>query len=145
VVVKAIKKMKIEYLSHTADIRMKIEASHLEELFRAGVIGMSNILKDGFCNQNVQFDHKWILEITALDSTCLLIDFLSEVLSASYAEKAVFCEVDFLDFSPHHTIAEIRGKQIQFFDEEIKAVTYHEADVHKNKRDQWVTLVIFDI
>lgn len=137
--------MKIEYLPHTADIRMKIEGSRLEELFRAGVIGMGNILKDGFCKQNDKLDHKSFIEITALDGTCLLIDFLSEVLSASYAEKAVFCEVDFLDFTPHHTIAEIRGKQITCFDEEIKAVTYHEADVRKNKNDQWVTLVIFDI
>jgi SHS2 domain-containing protein len=137
--------MKIEYLPHTADIRMKIEGSHLEELFRAGVIGMSNILRDGFCDQNVEFDRKSMLEVTASDGTCLLIDFLSEVLSASYAEKAVYCEVDFLDFTPHHTVAEIRGKQIQSFDEEIKAVTYHEADVRKNNKDQWETLVIFDI
>jgi SHS2 domain-containing protein len=137
--------MKIEYLPHTADIRMKIEGSHMEELFRAGLIGMSNILKERFCDQNVQFDCKSILEINALDGTCLLIDFLSEVLSASYTEKAVFCEVDFLDFTPHHTIAEIRGKQVQGYDEEIKAVTYHEADVRKNNMDQWVTLVVFDI
>jgi len=137
--------MKIEYLPHTADIRMKIEGFHLEELFRAGVIGMSHILKDGFCNQNVKFDCKSVLEITASDRTCLLIDFLSEVLSAFYAEKAVFCEVDFLDFTDHHTIAEIHGNQIKGFDDEIKAVTYHEADVRKNNRDQWETLVIFDI
>ncbi|WP_281542262.1 archease [Maribacter aestuarii] len=137
--------MKIEYLPHTADIRMKIEGSHLEELFRAGVKGMSHILKAGFCDRNVGFDCKLVLEITALDSTCLLIDFLSEALSTSYAENAIFCEVEFLDFTPHHTIAEIRGKKIQGFDEEIKAVTYHEADVCKNNRDQWATLVIFDI
>ena len=106
---------------------------------------MSNILKDGFCNQKVKFDYQCIVEITALDSTCLLIDFLSEVLSVSYTQKAIFCEVVFLDFTPHHTIAEIRGKKTQGFDEEIKAVTYHEADVRKNKRDQWATLIIFDI
>lgn len=137
--------MKIEYLPHTADIRMKIRSSRIKELFLAGVIGMGNILKDGFCDQNVQFDCKSVFEITASDRTCLLIDFLSEVLSASYAEKAVFCEVDFLDFTPHHTIAEIRGKQIKGFDEEIKAVTYHEADVRKNYMNQWETMVIFDI
>lgn len=137
--------MKIEYLAHTADIRMKITGFSIEELFLAGVIGMSHLLKDRFCDQKVQFDHKSILEIRASDLTCLLIDFLSEVLSVCYAEKAIYCEVDFLDFSPNHVKAEIRGKQIKCFDEEIKAVTYHEAQVQKNKMDHWETLVIFDI
>lgn len=136
--------MKIEFLPHTADIRMKIEGSTLEELFVAGVLGMGNILKEGFCNQNGVLVHTFKIEITAADQTCLLIDFLSEVLSISYAEKAIFCEVEFLKLTQATLIAEIHGKRVEGFDEEIKAVTYHEAEVHGNNRG-WETLIIFDI
>lgn len=138
--------MKIEYLPHTADIRMKVKSSGLEELFQAGVIGMGNILKDGFCDQNVKFNRKSVIEITASDRTCLFIDFLSEVLSTSYAEKAIFCIVEFFELTTNKIRAEIHGRQqAQGLDEEIKAVTYHEADVHKNNKGDWETLIIFDI
>ena len=75
--------MKIQFLPHTADIRMKIGASTLQELFIAGTRGMNTILKEGFCDQNDQFEKKASIEIQSSDYTCLLIDFLSEVLSLS--------------------------------------------------------------
>ncbi len=137
--------MKIQYLPHTADIRMKIRGSSLEELFHAGAMGMGNILRDGFCDNQVSFDRRSKIEITASDQTCLLIDFLSEVLSISYAEKSIFCKVDFIALTPSKLIAEIYGRQILGIDEEIKAVTYHEADVHRDNNGQWETVVIFDI
>ncbi|MGB5205175.1 archease [Eudoraea sp.] len=137
--------MKIRFLPHTADIRMKIEGSSLEELFTAGVLGMGNILKDGFCDKNGPFVLKLKIELTAHDETCLLIDFLSEVLSSSYAEKAIFCEIKILELTTRKIRAEIHGRQAHGFDEEIKAVTYHEADVQKNNNRDWETLIIFDI
>lgn len=137
--------MKIQYLPHTADIRMKIKASTLQELFIAGTIGMNNILKEGFCDQNNQLEQKAKIEIQSSDYTCLLIDFLSEVLSLSYAEKAIFCKAHILNFSRYKIIAEIFGSSIDHFEEEIKAVTYHEANVKKNDSNQWETCIIFDI
>jgi len=60
---------------------------------------MGNILRDGFCDKNGPFVLKLKIELTAHDVTCLLIDFLSEVLSTSYAEKAFYCEVDFFQLT----------------------------------------------
>ncbi|MCK5443502.1 MAG: archease [Maribacter sp.] len=137
--------MKIQYLPHTADIRMKIEASTLQELFIAGIKGMNNILREGFCDQNNQLEQKARIEIQSSDYTCLLIDFLSEVLSLSYIEKAIFCKVHILKFSKYKILAEVLGNPIDHFEEEIKAVTYHEANVQKNDSNQWETCIIFDI
>ena len=67
--------MNITYLPHTADIRMKIESSTVEQLFIAGMIGMGNILKEGFCDKDNPIDCKSKIEIQAMDQTCLLIDF----------------------------------------------------------------------
>lgn len=137
--------MNIVYLPHTADIRMRIQGSDLTELFEAGTIGMGNILKDGFCHNNTCGSIKSKIDIISIDPTCLLIDFLSAILSISYAEKAIFCKVYFLKLTPEKAIAEIQGAPVEEYDEEIKAVTYHEADVHRAQNGQWESIVIFDI
>jgi SHS2 domain-containing protein len=138
--------MKISYLPHTADIRMKIVGSTLEDLFTAGVLGIGNILSNGFCHKNMPFEFTSRIEILAQNETCLIIDFLSEVLSTSYAEKAIFCEVVFFELTTTKIKAEIHGRHhARGFDEEIKAVTYHEADVYKNNNEDWETIIILDI
>ncbi len=137
--------MSISYHSHTADIRMVIKAKTLEELFEFSIKGMSNILKEDACKESYDIQSKITIEISASDYTNLLIDFLSEVLSYSYIENAIYCTINFLEFSAYTLKAEVSGSHIEQFDEEIKAVTYHEANVCKNGKGHWQTGVIFDI
>lgn len=137
--------MKIQNVQHIADLGLKLESRTLKKLFCDGVLGMSNILKEGICQENVRFDKKNRIEIKSLDYTCLLIDFLSEILSVSYSDKSVFCKVDILYLNEKQIIADILGTSIDCFDEEIKAVTYHEAHVRKNSKNNWETNIIFDI
>lgn len=137
--------MKIKYLPHTADIRMTIEGETLQELFAAGVIGMGNILKEDFCEFEHLFNKGNRIETISMDHTSLLVDFLSDVLSLSSAEKAIYCKIQILKFSPKRIVADVFGMAIDKFDEEIKAVTYHEANVRKNIEDHWETCIIFDI
>ncbi len=136
--------MKYQFLPHTADIRMKIEAETLPLLFYAGVKGMSQILKEDQCHKN-HFEVQKVITVSSSDVTCLLIDFLSDVLTYCYTEKAVFCEVNFLEFSHQLLAAEVSGRSVDGFDEEIKAVTYHEAAVIQNKIGIWESIVVFDI
>ena len=138
--------MKFEFLPHTADIRMRIEAETLPLLFQAGLRGMSHILKEDYCPNEQKRNLRRVFAINAADITCLLIDFLSEVLTLSYTEKSVFCDLNFVDFSEKLISAEISGSAVaDGFDEEIKAVTYHEAAVTKNNEGLWETVVVFDI
>ena len=137
--------MKIEYLPHTADIRMKIQGSSIEDLFCTGVKGMNNILKKKFCDQIHRFYCRTHIEIHASDYTNLLVDFLSEILSLSCTDKVIYCRLEILEFSENHIIAYIFGAPVDSFDEEIKAVTYHEANVQKNLDDIWETNIVFDI
>ncbi len=137
--------MKIQYVPHTADIRMKIEGATLQDLFKAGLKGMGEILKPGFCDRDTVFNIRREIRISGTDYTCLLIDFLSEVLSLSYTEKSIFCKVTFKEFEVREIMAEIEGVKIESFEEEIKAVTYHEAHVEKEKNNVWKTNIVFDI
>ena len=136
--------MKYRFLPHTADIRMKIEAETLPLLFTAGIKGMSQILKEDQCRESNYEMHK-VITVNSSDITCLLIDFLSDVLTFCYTERAVFCEVTFLEFSKNLLAAEVSGKSIDVFDEEIKAVTYHEASVNQDSNGMWESIVVFDI
>ena len=85
-------------LPHTADVRLKVEASSLKELFSAALDGMNSIMKhDGKSSEN-KISKK--IKIT----------------------------------SP-----------IETFDEDVKAVTYHEAQVKKNEKNNYEVTIIFDI
>lgn len=137
--------MSIEYRSHTADIRMLIQAKTLEGLFKDAVKGMGNILKENFCEQSHKIDYTEIVEVQATDNTNLLIDFMSEVLSHSYIENVVFWDIVVIELSEFRIKAKLSGTQVEAYDEDIKAVTYHEANVMKNPQQFWETLIIFDI
>lgn len=137
--------MNIEYLPHTADIRMKVEAATLQELFQAGLLGMCNILNERFCQEQKEFPKQVNISLSAPDLTCLIVDFLSEVLSISYTERALFCEMEVVEISETKISATLFGAQNTHLDEEIKAVTYHEAQVMQNTSKHWETLIVFDI
>ena len=125
---------------------MELEGKSIQELYALAVKGMSEILKKDFCTQTNSFSKNAIVYLQASDYTNLLIDFLSDVLSISYVEKAIFCKIKILEFSKYKIKAELMGSDVEMFNEEIKAVTYHEANVHQDKEDRyWKTCIIFDI
>jgi SHS2 domain-containing protein len=133
-----------EILSHTADLRLRIFADSPEELFRTGLEGMASIIKKDTCAAEGK-KIKRRIALSSVDRTSLLVDFLSEVLTLSQTKRAVFCDINFKRFTETELDAEISGFRVKEFDEDIKAVTYHEANVKKNKKGYWETVIIFDI
>lgn len=140
-----------EILPHTADLRLKIKGKTLEDLFEQGVLGLSDILKPGGCS-TFNVEHKatstYDVEVAGMNETILLIDFLSEVLTTSYEEKAVFCKVEFSMSEtkfPTKLKAKIFGRKVDGFDKDIKGVTYHEAKIIRNKKGELETIIVFDI
>lgn len=137
-------------LSHTADIRLKVEGDTLPELFSAALLGMSGILKPDFCQKSAEsrrahFPLVCEISISSPDATALLVDFLSEALTFSCEKKAVFCQVEFAEITDNSLRAKIYGGKVNKFDEDIKAVTYHEAEIKKNKKGNLETVIVFDI
>lgn len=133
-----------QVLTHTADIRLKLVGSSLGDLFAAGVEGLALILKPGTCHK-VQYNEKLTISLSASDATKLLIDFLSEVLTLSYTQKALFCRTTFLQLTETKLSATLEGVSVEGFAEDVKAVTYHEADVVKNEKGDYETVVVLDI
>lgn len=139
-----------EFLPHVADVRLKVKADSLEDLFSAALQGMASLLKSNIC----PFDEglaeedsiiKETIEISSIDSTSLLIDFLSEILTHSQVNKAVYCKVKFEKLTDNFLKTIIFGTKINSFDEDIKAVTHHEAEIKKDSDGNFETIIIFDI
>lgn len=130
--------------AHTADVRLELEASTLEELFTVALIGMAEFIKPNACTGDNLIIKKEIF-VTSIDATTLLIDFMSDVLTETHINKAIFCKVIFTELTETSVRATIFGKQVEDFDEDVKAITYHEANVKKNSAGNYTTIIVFDI
>jgi len=118
---------RFEILPHQADVRILVQGSSKENLFRAAINGLCKIMLHDDETHQITISKQITVEST--DITGLLIDFLSEVLSLSHQYKVLFCEVKFEKLTECYLKAEVNGFKINGFDEDVKAVTYHEADV----------------
>jgi SHS2 domain-containing protein len=136
--------MPYEILEHTADIRIKITSKTLEELFKTALKVMAEIIQPEPEKKSKKIKSKKI-SLTASNITILLIDFLNEVLTLSNINKTVYSNLKIKTLSNTKLICEIQGMPIKEFKEDIKAVTFHEANVIKNEKGQWETNIIFDI
>lgn len=134
-----------EILPHTADIRLRIKAASLEELFLTSLQAMAQVQKKGFCSDRKDNPIRKEVSCQATDSTFLLVDFLSEVLTMSHICKAIFCHAEFVQFSDRTLTAEITGYAADEWEEDIKAVTYHEAQIELNDKQEYSTVIVLDI
>jgi SHS2 domain-containing protein len=134
-----------EFMGHTADVRVKIRGSTVQELFEAGLLAMAEIIRPGGCNEAGGPEETRSLHITTVDRTALLVDFLSDVLTLSHSEGLLFCRTEISVLTECELVVSVFGRRVDGWDEDIKAVTYHEADVRKLVDGTWETMVIFDI
>ena len=84
------------------------------------------------------------IAVQSPDRTSLLVDFLSEVLTQSHLAREMYDDVEFEELSETYCVATIRGYSPAQFEQDVKAVTYHEADV-RYENGMWSTTLVFDI
>lgn len=136
---------RIDYFPHTADIRMKLLADSVSGLFHAALSGMNQLLTPGECERRRNPTVRRNIEISSPDLTTLLIDFLNEVLALSYTCQALFCTLHIDRLVDNELVGFVTGVDVPGFDEDIKAVTYHEADVRRDVDGNFGTVIVFDI
>lgn len=138
--------MPYEIIGHTADIRLKVWGSSPQELFLDALLGMTRILKSKIPKSEREAKGEGRkIEIASPDQTALLVDFLNEALLQANINKEVYNEAQFKSLSKKKLEADLSGIPVQEFDEDIKAVTYHEAEIKKRPDGQLETTLIFDI
>jgi SHS2 domain-containing protein len=140
-----------DLVAHTADIRLVVQGTTLEELFCAALEGMASIIWHSTSSLRAIAGNPDMSKLsvhittTSADITVLLIDFLSDVLTQTHLLKIVFTHVTFHELTQTHVNATIFGFNVNHFDEDIKGVTYHEANVIKNNDGNYQTTIVFDI
>lgn len=134
------------FYPHTADVRLKVTGGTRGDVFRLALEAMAELMKENFCRTGKEdFFREEKLELKSIDGTSLLVDFLSEVLTLSHINKSIYCEVIFDVLTETEIRASVRGKATNRFDKDIKAVTYHEAELKSNEKGQWESILVFDL
>lgn len=134
-----------EILSHTADLKIRLAAETLPELFLLALQSLNQLLEQNFENYKHTASMMKRIELQSPDTTSLLIDFLSEVLTLSQIHKVIFFDFHVDEMTDCKISGRLSGSYVETFDEDVKAVTYHEAEVKMNTRGEWETVIIFDI
>lgn len=133
---------KYEVLEHKADLKIRIFGKSKKELFLNALLAMNFGLRPEILDGK---SVKRKIKAKALDLSALLVDFLSEALYLTQAKKEIYESVNFIKFADLELEVEIFGKKTKKFGEDIKAVTYHNLKIIKNKNDVWQATVLFDV
>lgn len=131
-------------LEHTADVGIEAEGRTLKEAFENAASGMLSIMIDP---EKVAEKESYSLQVKGEDEKELLVAFLSELLYKYEVNDILPKRVDISLLTNKNLKAKVYGEKIDLkrhtIDTQIKAVTYHQLAIEKNK--DWRIRVIFDI
>jgi len=136
--------MPYEILEHTADIRLKISGDTFGELLSEGLRGIISLLR-GEDAETEEGIIKRNLVVSAPDRAALLVEFLSKALSFSHVHKEIYSKVIFRELSETSAQAVLYGFQVPKFDKDVKAVSYHDAEVKEGKNSRLEAILVLDI
>lgn len=128
---------------HTADVRLRLRAATLEELFTDGARALAAVMHP--TERDDARDYIFPFDVDSIDTTSVLIDFLSDVLLRMHIDRARIDEVVFTQVDALHVAGELRGVAPVAYEEDVKAVTYHEAEVVQNEAGEWSTGIVLDL
>ena len=129
-------------LEHKADLKLRAFGKTKEELFSNMLLAMVSVLQAKTKEQKLKTKN---IKVKSSDLNLLLVDFLSEALYLIQVDKVLYSKVKFRNFTDTEIEAELAGQKVERFGEEIKAVTYHNLDIHQEKNGVWQATVLFDI
>lgn len=130
-----------EVIAHTADIRIRVTSPSLEDLFRDAVKGLMSVMRP----QGDRGSRRSLsVHVDSPDTTSLLIDFLNDVLTRCAIEREKVRSFAIGKLAETSIDATIDLHGVDHFEEDVKAVTYHEAEVRRTDHG-WTTMLVFDI
>lgn len=134
-----------QYIDHTADKGFRVRAGTREDLFATSVKGLAALLRGDLNATELDYTRTQHIKAENDDITALLVDFLSEVLTYSHIYKSVFLHTEIRKLTDTEIDVRMSGIDVDYFDEEIKAVTFHQADIRATENGGFETVVVFDI
>ena len=138
----AIRGVAFKEIEHTADRALRIYGSDLQELLINAAGGMNSLLVQEYNVFSLQEEKS--VELDAIDSESLLVEWLSELAYWAETELLVFHKFDLHSVSPTHVKATIHGNRVAQLENHIKAVTYHNLEIIQTDAGLTAT-VVFDV
>lgn len=135
--------VRYKILGHTADVRLKVFGRTEEELFLNAAAGLNLILFGEKLKKSAGQAEK--IEVSAKDINALLPGFLNEILARSQINRKIYWRVKFLRFSPVSLEAQIFGIPVPGFTRDVKAVTYHDIRIERNKKGNLEAELVLDV
>ncbi|MCK5633098.1 archease [bacterium] len=143
---------KFESLSHTADIKVRVYGKTKKELFCNALYAMFQVIEPRAESCKKINNHlacadlpeHHVVAVRAGKLDLLLVDFLSEALYLSDVYHQAYFDAAIDKFDDNYISATIKGVNVQGFNVEIKAVTYHELEI-KQVDGKWQAIIVFDI
>lgn len=130
---------------HTADLGLSIAGASGEDLFANAALAVFDIITD-LARVEPRETRRIVVEGDSPED--LLINFLREVLYLYNGERWLLKEIRMARFGDTALEADARGEPLDGrkhkIRKEIKAVTYHQAEVRKTP-EGWTAKVIFDV
>ena len=133
-----------EILEHTADIRIRVFADTLNDLFINAALAMFDILAEKEHSNKIVVKALIIQE--AIDVEELFINWLNELLSLSAVKELIFSEFKINKLTNTSLDIECLGASASGYriNTEIKAATYHGLII-KEVNSGWEAEVVFDV
>ena len=130
---------------HTADLGVEVTGATLEELYAGAAFALFDLLTD---LSSVRAGVAREIVVSGEDPADLLVNFLREILYGWNGDGFLMKSCLIREVKPKRLKALLRGEPFDparhRIQQEIKAVTYHQASVEK-MGDGWVARVIFDV
>lgn len=130
-------------LEHTGDAKIRVFGKTNEELFLNAMRGMCDLVRPRGEEEGKKIKRK--IKIISQDKNALLVDFLSEINYLMQTKREIYHTLRVLKLSDRELEAELSGKKVEGFGEEIKAVTHYGLEIKRNARGFFQATVVFDI
>lgn len=127
-------------IDHTADLALQVWGEDFQGLLSQAAKGLYHLLKVNI-NENIPVRQSFSIELDSREA--MLVDFLNELLYLCEDQKQSFRSFSFSE-EGHELLVKAEGEQVRSIERNIKAVTFHDLNIHENKTGLETT-VTFDV
>lgn len=131
-----------ELVPHTADVRIRIEASDLAGIFEEAARALAEVMGGDALPEPPA--EAAAIEIQAADREALLVEWLNELVFRSETERRLFPRARVEDVSDRRLLAHVRAVEVVDLKTPVKAATWHGLSVREAPAG-WTAEVVLDV
>jgi SHS2 domain-containing protein len=136
---------RFKFIEHTADVKFQAFGSTLEEAFKNAALATKQTIAEDI---KVVLKIKKTIKVKGQDVKSLLYEFLEEFLYLLDSEDFLLADIENIKIDEKQYIltAELIGDSASNYEftNEVKAITYNEMFVKKEK-NKWIAQAVLDV